>query len=104
MEKFKATYETNVFGPLLVTKVMLPLLKRSAAGRIVNVSSGLGSLTQNNDPTWGFSGVKLIAYNSSKGEPKFVCVTVNLHNIWRTFRGAKNRLRFSCKNEGQSTI
>jgi len=66
LEKFKATHETNVVGPLLVTKVMLPLLKRSAAGRVVNMSSGLGSLTQNNDPTWGFSGVKLVAYNSSK--------------------------------------
>jgi NAD(P)-dependent dehydrogenase (short-subunit alcohol dehydrogenase family) len=66
LEKFKATYETNVVGPLLVTKVMLPLLRRSAAGRVVNMSSGLGSLTQNNDPTWGFSGVKLVAYNSSK--------------------------------------
>jgi NAD(P)-dependent dehydrogenase (short-subunit alcohol dehydrogenase family) len=66
LEKFKTTHETNVFGPLLVTTTMLPLLKRSAAGRVVNMSSGLGSLAQNNDPAWEFAQVKLVAYNSSK--------------------------------------
>jgi NAD(P)-dependent dehydrogenase (short-subunit alcohol dehydrogenase family) len=66
LEKFKATLETNVFGPLLVTKTMLPLLKRSAAGRVVNMSSGLGSLAQNNDPAWEFAELRLVAYNSSK--------------------------------------
>ena len=66
LEKFKATHETNVFGPLVVTKAMLPLLKRSVAGRVVNVSSGLGSLTQNSDPAWEYAKVKLVAYNSSK--------------------------------------
>lgn len=66
LEKFKATHETNVFGPLLVTKTMLPLLKRSVAGRVVNMSSGLGSLEQNNDPSWEFSSVRLLSYNSSK--------------------------------------
>lgn len=66
LEKFKTTHETNVFGPLLLTTSMLPLLKRSAAGRVVNVSSGLGSLAQNNDPSWAFSSVRLLSYNSSK--------------------------------------
>jgi NAD(P)-dependent dehydrogenase (short-subunit alcohol dehydrogenase family) len=66
LQKFKATHETNSFGPLVVTKAMLPLLKRSAAGRIVNVSSGLGSLAQNSDPTWEYAKVKVLAYNSSK--------------------------------------
>ena len=66
LEKFRATHETNVFGPLVVTKAMLPLLKRAAAGRVVNVSSGLGSLTQNGDPAWEYAKVKLVAYNSSK--------------------------------------
>ena len=66
LAKLKATYDTNVFGPFLVTKTMLPLLKRSAAGRIVNVSSGLGSLTQNSDPGWEYAAIKPLAYNSSK--------------------------------------
>jgi NAD(P)-dependent dehydrogenase (short-subunit alcohol dehydrogenase family) len=60
------TYETNVFGPVAVTQALLPLLKKSRAGRIVNLSTGLGSLTQNNDPSYPFFAVKHLAYNSSK--------------------------------------
>ncbi|MEH2066723.1 MAG: SDR family oxidoreductase [Nostoc sp.] len=60
------TYETNVFGVFAVTKALLPLLKKSTAGRIVNISSGLGSLTQNSDPNFEFADYKLLAYNSSK--------------------------------------
>lgn len=66
LENFNKTFETNVFGPLLVTKTMLPLLRHSVAGRVVNISSGLGSITQNNDPEWEFGSVRLVAYNSSK--------------------------------------
>lgn len=60
------TYETNVFGVFAVTKALLPLLKKSTAGRIVNISSGLGSLTLNSDPNYEFTDFKLVAYNSSK--------------------------------------
>ena len=66
LEKFKATHETNVFGPLVVTKAMLPLLKRAAAGRVVNVSSSLGSLALNGDPSSPYAAARLLAYNSSK--------------------------------------
>ncbi|WP_090736570.1 SDR family oxidoreductase [Paenibacillus sp. Mc5Re-14] len=62
----KNTYETNVFGVFSVTKTILPLLKKSSAGRIVNLSSGLGSLTLNSDPTSEFYNVNSLAYNSSK--------------------------------------
>ena len=66
LETIKQTFDTNVFGVFAVTKAMLPLLLKSEAGRIVNLSSGLGSLTQNSDPNWGFAGIKPIAYNTSK--------------------------------------
>lgn len=66
MEVLRRTYETNVFGVFAVTKAMLPLLKKSEAGRIVNMSSGLGSLTQNSDPNYEYAEFKLLAYNSSK--------------------------------------
>ena len=66
VDTLRRTYETNVFGVFSVTKAFLPLLRKSEAGRIVNHSSGLGSLTQNSDPDWGFAGVKPLAYNSSK--------------------------------------
>jgi len=62
----RKTFDTNFFDVIAVTQVLLPLLKKSAAGRIVNVSSGLGSLTQHGDPAWEFYEVKPLAYNSSK--------------------------------------
>jgi NAD(P)-dependent dehydrogenase (short-subunit alcohol dehydrogenase family) len=57
---------TNFFGTLAVTQAMLPLLRKSASARVVNVSSGLGSLTLNGDPGWEFARVKRAGYNTSK--------------------------------------
>ncbi|HEV8001475.1 MAG TPA: SDR family oxidoreductase [Planctomycetaceae bacterium] len=66
LEAVRRTLLTNFIGPAAVAQVMLPLLRRSPAGRIVNVSSELGSLTLNGDPGWGHAPVKLLGYNSSK--------------------------------------
>jgi NAD(P)-dependent dehydrogenase (short-subunit alcohol dehydrogenase family) len=64
---FEKTYATNVFGVFRVTRAMLPLLHKSKAGRIVNLSSGLGSLSQTADPTGPFRDRHmLVAYCSSK--------------------------------------
>jgi len=62
----RRTYETNVFGVFSVTKAFVPLLQKSEAGRIANMSSGLGSLTQNSDLNGQYAGIKPPAYNSSK--------------------------------------
>jgi NAD(P)-dependent dehydrogenase (short-subunit alcohol dehydrogenase family) len=65
-DDIRATYETNVVAPFALTKALLPTLKRSKAGRIVNVSSILGSVTlqgTKGSPTYT---TKLFAYNSSK--------------------------------------
>ncbi len=61
IQTLRHTYETNVFGVFAVTKALLPLLKKSTAGRIVNISSGLGSLTLNLDPSYEFANFKLVA-------------------------------------------
>jgi NAD(P)-dependent dehydrogenase (short-subunit alcohol dehydrogenase family) len=45
VENLKKTFDTNVFGVFAVTEALLPLLKASPAGRIVNQSSILGSLS-----------------------------------------------------------
>ncbi|MEH2402187.1 SDR family oxidoreductase [Nostoc sp.] len=66
IETLRHTYETNVFGVFAVTKTLLPLLKKSKAGRIVNLSSGLGSLTLHSDPNSEFADSRYLAYNSSK--------------------------------------
>jgi NAD(P)-dependent dehydrogenase (short-subunit alcohol dehydrogenase family) len=58
--------DTNFFGTFEVTRALLPLLRRSKAGRIVNVSSGLGSLTLNADPRGLFAQYQLLGYNTSK--------------------------------------
>jgi NAD(P)-dependent dehydrogenase (short-subunit alcohol dehydrogenase family) len=50
VEVFRRTYETNVFGVVAVTNAFLPALVRSAHPRIVNVSSGTGSLTWSTGP------------------------------------------------------
>jgi NAD(P)-dependent dehydrogenase (short-subunit alcohol dehydrogenase family) len=66
IDAVRRVFEVNFFGALAVTQAMLPLLRKSAAGRIVNVSSGLGSLTHNGDPAWEFANVKRMGYNGSK--------------------------------------
>ncbi|MCK9903187.1 SDR family NAD(P)-dependent oxidoreductase [Frankia sp. Cpl3] len=63
---FRRTYETNVFGPVTVIEAFLPLLLESDAGRIVNVSSTMGSLTDQNNPISPYYSSLLPAYRSSK--------------------------------------
>jgi NAD(P)-dependent dehydrogenase (short-subunit alcohol dehydrogenase family) len=58
--------EINFFGVLAVTQAMLPLVRNAPSGRIVMVSSGLGSLTWNADPSWPFAAIKPLGYNGSK--------------------------------------
>lgn len=58
--------ETNFIGTLAVTQAMLPLLRRSLAGRIVNLATTLGSLSINGDPTSPYYDARLIGYNASK--------------------------------------
>ena len=60
----RQTLETNFIGAVATTQVLLPLIYRSEAGRIVNISSGRGSLTQHSDSKYHYA--KTLAYNSSK--------------------------------------
>ncbi|KAF3887273.1 MULTISPECIES: SDR family oxidoreductase [Nostocales] len=63
---FKDTFETNVFGAFAVLQAMLPLIRKSHAGRIVNISSTLGSLTDTLDPNSHYFQYRGLAYQSSK--------------------------------------
>jgi NAD(P)-dependent dehydrogenase (short-subunit alcohol dehydrogenase family) len=65
-DRFREVYETNVFGVVAVTNAMLPLLRKSATGRIVNMSSEVGSLTLFEDPACEFWRHNRVAYQSSK--------------------------------------
>ena len=65
-ENLKKTFDTNFFGVVLLTNTLLPLIKKSEAGRIVNLSSILGSLSLHLDKNSGIYESNLFAYNASK--------------------------------------
>jgi NAD(P)-dependent dehydrogenase (short-subunit alcohol dehydrogenase family) len=58
MEQFIATYETNVFGVLRMCRAVIPIMRERGYGRVVNLSSNLGSLEK--------IGGRTIAYRTSK--------------------------------------
>ncbi|MFG3344561.1 SDR family oxidoreductase [Streptomyces sp. NPDC048018] len=67
LDTVRAVMETNVLGVIRVTNVMLPLLRRSASPRIVNVSSSVGSLTRQSGPgAEQTTGPVSVAYAPSK--------------------------------------
>ncbi|MGW4499100.1 SDR family oxidoreductase [Micromonospora sp. NPDC004336] len=74
LDAVRSTFETNVLGVVAVTNAMLPLLRRAPAGRIVNLSSGLGSLTVGTDPASPYSRMPMVAYNASKSAVNAVTV------------------------------
>jgi NAD(P)-dependent dehydrogenase (short-subunit alcohol dehydrogenase family) len=119
-EAMQKTYETNVFGVLRVTNALLPLLRKSKAGRIVNLSSALGSLALTADPQGPFQNRSLLmAYCSSKSAldmmtlqfahelrdsaikvnaatPGYVATDMNLHQGTRTVeQGAATPVRLA---------
>jgi NAD(P)-dependent dehydrogenase (short-subunit alcohol dehydrogenase family) len=64
--KVREVYETNLFGPMAMIQAMLPLLRKSKHGRIVNVSSGLGSLALASQPDSPVAQMAILGYNTSK--------------------------------------
>ncbi len=67
LDLVRAVFETNVFGVVAVTEAVLPLLRRSAHPRIVNMTSGIGSLTRMQDPRDRFAALPAsLAYSPSK--------------------------------------
>jgi len=66
LDEVRAVWETNVFGVLAVYQAMLPLLRKAPGARIVNVSSGVGSLTMNSDPAYPWRSIFGPVYPASK--------------------------------------
>lgn len=76
-DTLRQTYETNVIGPYAITQALLPLLRQAPAGRIVNQSSILGSLTvisQGQGGSWATPG-----YTSSKAALNMLTVVLAQH-------------------------
>ncbi|MFF4951247.1 SDR family NAD(P)-dependent oxidoreductase [Streptomyces chattanoogensis] len=89
----RKTFETNVFGTVRVLHAFLPLLQRSAAPVVVNVSSGLASLTRAatpSDPAYAYPGV---AYPASKS-------AVNMITVHGTEGGRDRRKRGPTRGGG----
>jgi NAD(P)-dependent dehydrogenase (short-subunit alcohol dehydrogenase family) len=66
LAKVREVYETNLFGPMAMIQAMLPLLRKSKHGRVVNVSSGLGSLALASQPDSPVAQMAILGYNTSK--------------------------------------
>src|SRR6187551_2119980 len=74
VDDMRTLYEVNVFGPVRVTQAFLPFLKKSGQGRIVMMSSSLGSIAGQLDMTSPTYGVNLLGYNSSKSALNMITV------------------------------
>ena len=66
LDVWRKTFETNLFGVIATTQALLPLMRKSAGGRIVNLSSILGSITLHATPGSPVYDAKLPAYDVSK--------------------------------------
>jgi NAD(P)-dependent dehydrogenase (short-subunit alcohol dehydrogenase family) len=76
LDEMRAVWETNVFGVLAVYQAMLPLLRQSSDARIVNVSSGVCSLTANADPAFSHRAFYGPIYPASKAALNAVSVAM----------------------------
>jgi NAD(P)-dependent dehydrogenase (short-subunit alcohol dehydrogenase family) len=62
----RETFDTNFFGTIELTQALLPLIRKAPEGRVVNLSSILGSLTLQADPQSPIYDFKALAYDASK--------------------------------------
>lgn len=76
LDALRRVFETNFFGTVMLTQPLLPLLRAAENARIVNLSSGLGSLAINGDANGPFYHAKALAYGASKAALNMF--TVNL--------------------------
>ena len=77
LELLRRTFETNVFGAAAVTQAFVPLLRQAPAGRIVNVSSTMGSMADQLDPASPYFSLVLPAYQSSKAAVNALTVALS---------------------------
>ncbi|NGN91743.1 SDR family NAD(P)-dependent oxidoreductase [Nocardioides sp. KC13] len=66
LQMFRTTYETNLLGAVAVLEAFLPLIRKSEAGRIVNVTTTMASLADQTNPESPYYGMVVPAYQSSK--------------------------------------
>ncbi len=78
LDAIERTFRVNFFATVAVTQAMLPLLHKASSASIINVSSGLGSLTKSGDPAWTHVAAKFLGYAASKAALNMLTVQPRL--------------------------
>jgi NAD(P)-dependent dehydrogenase (short-subunit alcohol dehydrogenase family) len=76
LDEMRAVWDVNVFGTLAVYQAMLPLLREGVDARIVNVSSGVGSLSTNADPNYPYHSMFGVIYPASKAAENAITLAI----------------------------
>jgi NAD(P)-dependent dehydrogenase (short-subunit alcohol dehydrogenase family) len=93
LESWRKTFDTNVFGLIATTQAFLPLLRKSDAGRIVNLSSILGSITLHATPGSPVYDTKAPAYNVSKS-------AVNAYTVQLAYELKDSKIKVNAAHPG----
>ncbi len=93
LETWRKTFDTNVFGLIETTNAFLPLLRKSEAGRIVNLSSILGSITLHATPGSPVYDNKVAAYNVSKS-------AVNAYTVQLAYELKDTKIKVNAAHPG----
>jgi NAD(P)-dependent dehydrogenase (short-subunit alcohol dehydrogenase family) len=93
LESWRKTFDTNVFGLIVTTQAFLPLLRKSDAGRIVNLSSILGSITLHATPGSPVYDTKVPAYNVSKS-------AVNAYTVQLAYELKDSKIKVNAAHPG----
>lgn len=95
VEEVARVFDTNFFGVIRVTQTFMPMLQKSAAPRIVNVTSDLASLAQSSDPSWKYYKYKSIAYGPSK-------TALNAYTVALAHQLIDSPFKINCVNPGHT--
>lgn len=93
IDTVRKTFDTNVFGTIELTQALLPLIRKSSAGRIVNLSSILGSLTLHATKGSPIYDAKQLAYDMSK-------TALNAFTIHLAYELAKTPIKVNSAHPG----
>jgi NAD(P)-dependent dehydrogenase (short-subunit alcohol dehydrogenase family) len=93
LETWRRTFDTNLFGLIAATQTFLPLLRKSEAGRIVNLSSILGSITYHATPGSPVYDFKTAAYNVSKS-------AVNAYTVQLAYELKDSKIKVNAAHPG----
>jgi NAD(P)-dependent dehydrogenase (short-subunit alcohol dehydrogenase family) len=93
LDTWRRTFDTNLFGLIATTQTFLPLLRKSGAGRIVNLSSILGSITYHATPGSPVYDFKTASYNVSKS-------AVNAYTVQLAYELKDSKIKVNAAHPG----